>query len=140
MEFSASTENEKIFLEEDNATVDLNGKALTVGRGDRGTSFGVVGDGSVVKNGTFKCGDGRSDYPLWITGNEGRNHVTVENVTIEGGMQVTGTVSATLRNVKITANNYYVVYLAQDSKVTVESGEFTGAANKPHFYIENYSS
>ena len=55
-------------------------------------------------------------------------------------MQVTGTVSATLRNVKITANNYYVVYLAQDSKVTVESGEFTGAANKPHFYIENYSS
>lgn len=140
VEFSASTENEKIFLEEDNATVDLNGKALTVGRGDRGTSFGVVGDGSVVKNGTFKCGDGRSDYPLWITGNEGRNHVTVENVTIEGGMQVTGTVSATLRNVKITANNYYVVYLAQDSKVTVESGEFTGAANKPHFYIENYSS
>lgn len=94
----------------------------------------------MVKNGTFKCGAGRDDYPLWITGNIGQNHVTVEDVTVDGGIQVTGTVEATLRNVTITANNYYDVYVAQNSKVTVESGSFTHTGNSPHFYIYNYSS
>lgn len=51
---------------------------------------------------------------------------------------MTGTVEATLRNVTITANNYYDVYVAQDSKVTVESGYFTSVGNNPHFYIQNY--
>lgn len=128
------------FLTVENAIVDLNGKIVTVNKGDNSNAFGVTGDGSVVKNGTFKCGIGRDDYPLWITGNTGKNHVTVENVTVEGGMQMTGTVEATLKNVTITANTYYDVYMAQNSKVTVESGNFTSVGSMPHFYIQNYSA
>lgn len=135
-----SAESSSPFLTVDNAIVDLNDKVITVNKGDGSNAFGVTGDGSVVKNGTFKCGEGREDYPFWVTGNIGTNHVTVENVTVEGGMQVTGTVEATLRNVTITANNYYDVYMAQDSKVTVENGQFTSVGNYPHFYIHNYSS
>ena len=100
----------------------------------------MTGDGSVVKNGTFKCIGSRTDYPLWITGNIGSANVVVENVTVEGGMQVTGTVHATLKDVTISANNYYDVYLAQNSRVTVESGSFTSNGTQPHFYIFNYSS
>ena len=128
------------FLTVANATIDLNDKVITVEKGYDSNSFGVTGNNSVVKNGTFKCGEGRDDYPLWITGNIGKNHVTVENVAVDGGMQVTGTVEATLSNVTINANNYYDVYMAQNSKVTVESGSFTSVGNKPHFYIQNYGA
>ena len=128
------------YLTAENATVDLNGRTVWVDLGENKNSFGVTGDGSVVKNGTFRCTGSRADYPLWVTGNTGRNHVTVENVTVEGGMQVTGTVSATLKNVTITANTYYDVYVAQDASVTVESGSFTHTGNMPHFYFFNYGA
>lgn len=81
-----SAEGSSPYLTVDNAIVDLNDKIITVNKGYNSNAFGVTGDGSVVKNGTFKCGTGRDDYPLWITGNTERNHVTVEDVTVDGGM------------------------------------------------------
>ena len=124
-----------------NVTIDLNGRTVSVDLGTAENSFSVTGDGSVVKNGTFTCTGSRANYPLWITGNSpDRASILVENVTIEGGMQVTGTVDATLKNVTITANTWHDVYLAQDSSVTVESGTFTSTGSQPHFYFFNYGS
>ena len=128
------------YITAERVTIDLNNHTVSVDYGTDGNSFSVTGDGSVVKNGTFKCIGSRTDYPLWITGNIGSANVVVENVTVEGGMQVTGTVHATLKDVTISANNYYDVYLAQNSRVTVESGSFTSNGTQPHFYIFNYSS
>lgn len=128
------------YITAERVTIDLNDHTVSVDYGTDGNSFSVTGDGSVVKNGTFKCIGSRTDYPLWITGNIGSANVVVENVTVEGGMQVTGTVHAALKDVTISANNYYDVYLAQNSRVTVESGSFTSNGTQPHFYIFNYSS
>ncbi len=113
------------YITAERVTIDLNNHTVSVDYGTDGNSFSVTGDGSVVKNGTFKCIGSRTDYPLWITGNIGSANVVVENVTVEGGMQVTGTVHAALKDVTISANNYYDVYLAQNSRVTVESGSFS---------------
>ena len=128
------------YITAENVTIDLNEHTVYVDYGTNGNSFSVTGDGSVVKNGTFRCTGSRTDYPLWITGNIGRAKMTVEDVTVYGGMQVTGTCEATLKNVTVVANTWYDVYVAQDSRVTVESGSFTSTGSMPHFYFFNYGS
>ena len=44
--------------------------------------------------------------------------------------------SATLRNVHVTATNFYCIYLAGGATATVESGEYNAASGKVHFYTE----
>ena len=43
-----------------------------------------------------------------------------------------------MKNVTVVANTWYDVYVAQDSRVTVESGSFTSTGSMPHFYFNNY--
>ncbi len=115
--------------------IDLNGKTLTVNSNDR---FMLAGDNITIKNGTIKAGpmgSGKISYSLGVTA--GSKNALIENITIEGGIEVLGSgATATLRNVTSTATNYYNVYLAGGATATVESGEYTSAAGKVHFYTQ----
>ena len=116
--------------------IDLNGKTLTVNSNDR---FMLAGDNITIKNGTIKAGpmeDKKISYSLGVTA--GSKNAVIENITIEGGIEVLGNgATATLRNVTSTATNYYNVYLAGGATATIESGEFTSAAGQVHFYTQN---
>lgn len=125
----------------DNVTIDLNGKTLTVNTNDR---FMLAGDNSVIRNGEIKAGpmggssSGKISYSLGVTA--GAQNVLIEDIICEGGIEVLGNgASATLRNVHVTATNYYCIYLAGGATATVESGEYNAASGKVHFYTETAS-
>jgi predicted ribosomally synthesized peptide with SipW-like signal peptide len=125
----------------ENADIDLNGNALTVNSNDM---FMLAGSGSSIKNGTIKAGpnssfaSGKITYTLGVTA--GSKNVTLENLDIEGGLEVLGPSTVTLKNVNITATNYYDIYAAGGATATIESGTYTAAAGMTHFYIEDSSS
>lgn len=119
------------YITAQNATIDLNGKTLTVK--NNGYVFSLTASDITLKNGTIKIADAtKTAYPLYVT--SGAKDVVIDGVTIEGGMQVNGNSSATLRNVTITASTYYDMYLEYKSTVTIESGTFSKAGNKPHVW------
>ena len=113
-----------------NVTIDLKGHTLNVT--NNGYAFALASSGITLKNGTINIANAGASYPLYVT--SGAKNVVIENVTINGGMQVVGNSQATLKNVSITAANYYDVYLEYNSTVTVESGNFTSNGTHPHFY------
>ena len=121
----------------DDAVIDLNGKTITVNSNDR---FMLAGDNIVFKNGVLKAGPmsgsatGKISYTLGVTA--GSKNVVIENVVCEGGIEALGTSTVELRNVDVTATNYYAVYLAGGATVTVESGAYTNASNMVHFYTQ----
>lgn len=121
------------YLTKPNCTIDLNGRIVTVWH--NGYVLSLAADGINIKNGTIKLlSPSTTAYPLYVT--SGAQNVVVEDVTINGGIQVIGGSSATLRNVNITATKYYDVYLEYKSTVTIESGTFTKKAGMPHIYTD----
>lgn len=115
-----------------NVTIDLQGHTITVTH--NGYVFGLAASGITLKNGSITLSDPDSTaYPLYVT--SGAKNVVIENVSINGGMQVIGNSSATLKDVNITATTYYNVYLEYKSTVTIESGTFTSNTEKVHVHI-----
>ena len=115
----------------ENVTVDLGGNTISV-TNRRGVPFGLAADGITLKNGTINIANKGASYPLYVT--SGAKNVVVEDVTINGGMQVIGNSSATLRNVTVNPGEWYDVYLEHNSVVVVESGTFNNKDGLPHFY------
>lgn len=119
------------YITKPNCTIDLNGKTVTVN--NNGYVLSLAGNGITIKNGTITLANtSNTSYPLYVT--SGAKDVVIEDVDIVGGIQVIGNSSATLRNVDINATVYYDIYLEYKSTVTVESGIFTKAGNKPHIW------
>ena len=81
---------------------------------------------------------GKISYSLGVTA--GAQNVLIEDITCEGGIEVLGNgTRATLRNVHVTATNYYCIYLAGGATATVESGEYNATSRMVHFYTESPS-
>ena len=124
-----------------NAVLDLNGHTITVLSNDR---FMIAGSGTVIKNGQIKAGPmsgsatGKISYSLAVTANS--QDVVIEDLVCEGGIEVLGRSTATLRNVTVTATNFYTMYLVGGATVTVESGDFTAKSGLQHFYIQDTGS
>ncbi len=124
-----------------NAVLDLNGHTITVLSNDR---FMIAGSGTVIKNGQIKAGPmsgsatGKISYSLAVTANS--QDVVIENIVCEGGIEVLGRSTATLRNVTVTATNFYTIYLVGGATATVESGDFTAKSGLQHFYIQDGGS
>ena len=124
-----------------NAVLDLNGHTITVLSNDR---FMIAGSGTVIKNGQIKAGPmsgsatGKISYSLAVTANS--QDVVIENIVCEGGIEVLGRSTATLRNVTVTATNFYTIYLVGGATATVESGDFTAKSGLQHFYIQDTGS
>lgn len=126
-----------------NVTIDLGGHTVTVepigsGISVYGSVFGLAANGITLKNGIVQQDSyENSAYPLYVT--SGAKNVLIDNVTLRGGVQVVGNSTATLRNVTITAQNWYCVYLEYNSTCTIESGTFTRSGNQPHIYTAQSS-
>lgn len=124
-----------------NAVLDLNGHTITVLSNDR---FMIAGSGTVIKNGQIKAGPmpgsatGKISYSLAVTANS--QNVVIEDIVCEGGIEVLGRSTATLRNVTVTATNFYTMYLVGGATATVESGNFTAKSGLQHFYIQDGGS
>ena len=138
------TGDNPFMVDADNVTIDLNGKTLY----SANVAFKITGENVTIKNGTVARPEG-SDYSYGLKLN-GVN-TTVENVTIDSGINVSGYgddgmpvvgISATIRNCNITLDAdwaYYAVCAQGEAVVTVEGGEIhrtnPGRANY-HFWIE----
>lgn len=134
------------YIVTDNVTIDLQGHTVTVWplSGDPyGSVFGLAGDGITLRNGTVTMfNTSNTAYPVYVTSNA--QNVTIEDVTIIGGVQVLGNSTATLRDVDITATTFYCVYLeggeGSTCSVTIESGTFTRHNSYPHIYTTRSSN
>ncbi len=106
-------------------TLDLNGKAVTCPH----MAFVLCGTDFTVKNGTLIAGEG-ANYALFIGGEPTTRNVTVEAVSMQGGVNIYNAAGVTLRGGQATvaAQKYYAVWCDNDvSDVTIESGFFVAA-------------
>ena len=106
----------------DNAVFDLSEKAITTEH----MAAIFQGKNVVIKNGTFATSNG-SDYPLFIGNGTRETSILVEDVTVDGGINVfVGEV--VLRNVTADASSrkYYAVWADEGAVITIESGVYTG--------------
>lgn len=125
-------------------TVDLNGKTIYT----RNVAFSVTGKNVVIKDGTVARPEGLAySYGLRLNG----ENTTVENVTINSGINVTGydsdsqvikNISAQIKNCKITLDcewAYYAVCAQGEASVIVENVVINrtdpGKANN-YFWVE----
>lgn len=94
-------EMEDVYVAElpDGVTVDLNGHDITVGwyTYENGGGIGnliFAGTNIVIKNGSFS---GKPSYTLWIGDEVDTRNVTIENVTVNGGINVYNATEITLK-------------------------------------------
>lgn len=105
----------------DNVTFDLNGHTLT----NAYMSFIFQGDNLTIKNGNIKSQVGNIvyDYGIYIGDERTTSGIIMENVTVDGGINVYNT-EVTLRNVNPTGHRYYSVWADENSTVNIESGTY----------------
>lgn len=105
----------------DNVTFDLNGHTLT----NAYMSFIFQGDNLTIKNGNIKSqvDDIVYDYGIYIGDVRTTSGIVMENVTVDGGINVFNT-SVTLKNVNATGHRYYSVWADENSTINIESGTY----------------
>lgn len=108
-----------------NTVINLNSKTITV------PFMSAIFQGSnfTIKNGTFTSD---ASYALWI-GDEGTtDSVVIDNVTVNGGINVYNATNVTLRNVTAdaTGHTYYAVWADANARITIDSGKYTGENGK----------
>lgn len=105
----------------DNVTFNLNGHTLT----NAYMSFIFQGDNLTIKNGNIKSqvSDIVYDYGIYIGDERTTSGIIMENVIVDGGINVYNT-SVTLRNVNAKARGYYAVWADQNANVIIESGTY----------------
>ena len=138
------TGDNPFMVDADNVTIDLNGKTLY----SANVAFKITGENVTIKDGTVARPAGSDySYGLKLSG----VNATVENVTIDSGINVSGYgddgmpmagISATIRNCSITLDAgwaYYAVCAQGEAVVTMEGGTIArtnpGKANY-HFWVE----
>lgn len=106
-------------------TLDLNGKTITVPY----MSAIFQGENITIRNGDFASD---ASYALWV-GDEGTtDNVLIENVTVNGGINVYNASNVVLRNVNAdaTGHDYYAVWADENAHITIESGRYIGENGK----------
>ena len=103
--------------------IDLSGNTLTVPK----LALVFVGENFTITGGTIKA-EG-ADYALWIGGDTAAKNVTIDSVTVVGGINVYNSTNVTLKNNTVTnSTKYYAVWADNDvSNLVIESGSYTGA-------------
>lgn len=107
----------------DGVTIDLNKKDLTIGWDDINGIGNLIFTGTniVIKNGSIS---GRPDYVLWLGDVVETNGVIIENVTVNGGINVYNALGIVLKNVTVVGHNYYAIW-NQASEITINSGHYS---------------
>ena len=103
----------------ENKVVDLNGKSIT------SYHFTVIFDGNnfVLKNGYINSTN-NSDYPLFIGDESGAHNAIVENVVVDGGINIYNSTNVKLLNCKGHAQSYYALWADEGAAATIEGGSY----------------
>ena len=134
--------SKRLEIAADNVTVDLNGKELTISN----HTLTLTGDNITLKNGsvvatTTNASQTYGSYGIAVSG----KNVTIDGVTVLGGISVTGYdvndnlydgVSATITNCNITATNYYTVCAQGQASAVVKNSTLTAENGYAFFWIE----
>ena len=146
IEFSAEEYNpyKRLTIAADNVTIDLNGNALTASN----HTVTITGDNVTLKNGTIvattiTAGQTYGSYGIAVSG----KNVTIDGVTLMGGISVTGYdaaddsvvydgVSATIINCHITATNYYTVCAQGQASAIIKNSTLVAENGYAFFWIE----
>lgn len=119
---------EGMYVPSSTLTLDLNGKTLKVPY----QAIAFAGNGFTIKNGTIDSLG--ASYGLWIGGfaeAAAASNVTIEDVTVIGGINIKNATNVTLNNVTATGIGYYAVWAEFNaSGVVINSGSYTGAEGK----------
>ena len=119
---------EGMYVPSSTLTLDLNGKTLEIPF----QAITFAGEGFTIKNGTIDSLG--ASYGLWIGGYAeaaAASNVTIEDVTIIGGINIKNATNVTLNNVTATGIGYYAVWVEGNaSDVVINSGSYTGAEGK----------
>lgn len=108
-------------------TLDLNGKTYSHKNG----AHAFEGTGGVIKNGKIVCKGG--SYALFV-GDEGETtSFTVENVELIGGVNVYNATNVVLKDLNVTAADYYAVWADSAATVTVQGGTYDLGKGKAVF-------
>ena len=105
-------------------TIDFGGNKVTA---DWMTLF-FVGKDFILKNGAFD--NKGADYGLWIGDNVAVDGAIIENVTVDGGINIYNSQNVTLRDVTAVGKSYYAVWCDQGGNVTIESGNYSSESSK----------
>jgi len=127
------------------ATLDLNGKTITV---TNNFSLCMSADNIIVKNGSIESGPNAekrtnmNSYVLVLGGIEKADKVsgiTISGITMKGGVSAGGDSGAnvkgvaenvTIKDCNITSGDYYAVCSQNRSSVTIESGTYISNQDK----------
>lgn len=119
---------EGMYVPSSTLTLDLNGKTLKIPF----QAITFAGEGFTIKNGTIDSLG--ASYGLWIGGfaeAAAASNVTIENVTVIGGINIKNACNVTLNNVTATGIDYYAVWVEGNAYgVEISSGSYTGAEGK----------
>lgn len=128
-----------LWYDTENVTLDFCGNTFTV-KSNYGGSYNVLnifGSGWTIKNGEIIVTRGESNeddsYSLGIEIKNGT--ITIDNMTLHGGIALYDTVNATLKDTNfVMATNYYAIYLEGGASATIEGGEYKSNGSKPIIY------
>lgn len=105
-----------------NRIIDLNGHTLS----STGFTFVIEGTNITIQNGTTSGNS--TTYGLFIGDEETTDNVTVQNITVKGGINIFNATNVVLENVtiddSIVTKPFYAVYIDLESTVTIKSGTF----------------
>ncbi len=130
----------RLNVETDNLTIDLNGKTLTV------SNYTLIldGDNITLMNGEMMTTTINSSqtYGSYAVVPHGKN-IIITGVKMLGGVNVTGDNSGnaerdttvTITNCEITATNYYTVCAQSNAEATIENTKLIGGAGT-FFWVE----
>ncbi len=132
-----------------NVTLDLNNYTLTT-ISNYGGSYNVLNvfaDGWTIKNGSMivKLKDGTADSYVLAVEQEEPINLTIDNVSLSGGVAAYSTVTVTMTNTKmgateVAATEYYCGYAERGAKFIINGGTYTSDGTCPVFYTSGSDS
>lgn len=118
-----NTDAESEYNMAERSVLDLGGNTMTIP-----FMKGIFqGEDAKIMNGTIESD---ANYPLFIGNGSKETSITVENVTLNGGINVYAG-EATLSDVTADASSkaYYAVWADNGATITIESGTYVGGVN-----------
>lgn len=108
----------------DHVVFDLGGFDIKIGWNSKycGGIGNLIftGEHITIKNGSFS---GRPSYTLWIGDEKTTNDFVVENVKVDGGINVYNATNVLFRNLEVKGHDYYSVW-TDNASVILESGAY----------------
>ncbi|MBR6517075.1 MAG: hypothetical protein IKT40_09600, partial [Bacilli bacterium] len=124
---SILSEGDKFYVPfKDNVVFDLNGHSVT----SKNNTIRYMGNNLTIKNGKFIVNgygtQNEGSYALFIGHKSGATAgYTLEDLVLEGGLNVFNAEGVELNNVTATGTNFYAVWADINAEITIKSGNYS---------------